>query len=97
MVDVRPFGLHTLSIGELLRATVLGRLRLPPILSPLRNSARLVYDNGVEEALRRVWESAGTQFDNEIIHHFTNIVETQLGDIAQIAEPRTLNFTVNGE
>jgi len=41
----------------------------------------------LEEALRRVRDAAGTQFDGDIVHHFTGIVEWQLPEVSRIAEP----------
>jgi len=46
----------------------------------------------LEEALRRVWDAAGTQFDREIVHLFTGIVERHWSEVSRIAEPLPLNF-----
>ena len=53
-----------------------------------------VYRKGLplEEALRRVRDAAGTQFDKEIVHHFTRIVEWQLPEVSRIAEPLSLRL-----
>jgi len=51
----------------------------------------------LEEALRRVRDAAGTQFDREIVHHFTGIVEWQLPAVSRIAEPLPLNFAVEAQ
>jgi HD-GYP domain-containing protein (c-di-GMP phosphodiesterase class II) len=58
-----------------------------------------VYRKGLplEEALRRIQDAAGTQFDREIVHHFTGIVESQLPEVSQIAEPLPLHFMVEAK
>jgi energy-coupling factor transport system substrate-specific component len=55
-----------------------------------------VYRKGLplEEALRRVQNAAGTEFDREIVDHFAGIVESQLPEVSRIAEPLPLHFTV---
>ena len=49
-----------------------------------------VYRKGLllEESLRRIREAAGTQFDPEIVLHFTAIVKWQLPEVSLIAEPQ---------
>jgi len=53
-----------------------------------------VYRQGLplEEALRRVRDASGTQFDAEVVHHFTGMVESQLSEVSLIAEPLPLKF-----
>jgi HD-GYP domain-containing protein (c-di-GMP phosphodiesterase class II) len=58
-----------------------------------------VYRKGLplEEALRRLRDATGTQFDKEIVHHFTAIVKAQLPEVSRITEPLPLKFMVEAK
>jgi len=53
-----------------------------------------VYRKGLplEEALGRVRDASGTQFDAEVVFHFAGMVESQLSEVSLIAEPLPLKF-----